>query len=572
MTAMPVSQFTGLAASPGVAIGPAFVLRGTDRVEVEAAVGSPEDELARWRAARERVRATLTALAEQARTRVGPSEATIFEAQAEMAADPELESAVSTAITSGRSAAQATEEACKTFEAQLAALEDVYLRQRADDVREIERGIMRALAGREPFELTQPPRGAILCADELPAGVLVRIDRSALGGLALGTGGVTSHIAILARTLGVPAVVGLGVFLDQVGDADLVAIDGNTGQLYVNPSGAELDALRRSVQQFATERQELAAVAAEPAVTPDGVALELWANLGGLDDVAPALAAGASGVGLLRTEFLIADREALPSEDEQYATYRQIVEAMGGRPVIIRTFDIGGDKPVPALHLPPETNPFLGYRAIRIGLDHPDLLSTQMRAIVHAAEGGYPVRIMLPMVATVEEVRRARDVLNGLLQDDPVPMGIMVEIPSAALNASAFAGEVDFFSIGSNDLTQYTLAADRTDERLSALYQPLHPAVLRLIQMTASAAKGANIACGVCGEMGGDPRATAVLMGLGVTELSMSAGSLGYVKREVRRTPSGAARRLAAEVLRVSTTQEVLECIETFRASRYFAQ
>jgi phosphotransferase system enzyme I (PtsI) len=295
--------------------------------------------------------------------------------------------------------------------------------------------------------------------------------------------------------------------------------------------------------------------------------VDLRANIGGAGDVSAALRAGATGVGLLRTEFLIAGRHTLPSEDEQYASYLQIASALGGRPLVIRTFDIGGDKPVPALGLPAEVNPFLGYRAIRIGLAQPDLLRTQLRAIVRVARDGHPVRVMLPMVATVEEVLRAREILHSIANaQGEVPLGIMVEIPSAALNAHALAREVDFFSIGTNDLTQYTLAADRTDERLANLYQPLHPAILRLIEMTAVAAKAADIPCGVCGELAGDPRATGVLLGLGVGELSMSAGSLNAVKREVLRTPLAAARQLAADVLRENTADSVLARIAAFRA------
>jgi phosphotransferase system enzyme I (PtsI) len=327
------------------------------------------------------------------------------------------------------------------------------------------------------------------------------------------------------------------------------------------------------VQACAREREALGSLAGRPAITPDGSRVDLWANIGGAGDVAAALAAGATGVGLLRTEFLIAGRQTLPSEDEQYAIYLQIARALGKRPLVIRTFDIGGDKPVPALGLPAEANPFLGYRAIRIGLAQPELLRTQLRAIVRVARDGYPVHVMLPMVATLEEVLLAREIMRAVASaraeavDAPtVPLGIMVEIPSAALNAHALAREVDFFSIGTNDLTQYTLAADRTDERLASLYQPVHPAVLRLIEMTAAAATAANIPCGVCGELAGDPRATAVLLGLGVGELSMSAGSLGAVKREVLRTPLAAARQLAADVLRENTAESVLARIAVFRA------
>jgi phosphoenolpyruvate-protein phosphotransferase len=291
--------------------------------------------------------------------------------------------------------------------------------------------------------------------------------------------------------------------------------------------------------------------------------------VGGLDDVAPALAAGAEGVGLFRTEFLIAGRQTPPSEDEQADTNSRVLQAMGKRTVVIRTFDIGGDKPVPALALRAEANPFLGYRAVRIGLGHPDLLRTQLRAILRAARDGYPAWIMLPMVARVEEVHGVRALLNSARgpNDQHVRLGIMVEIPAAALIAPALAREVDFFSIGTNDLTQYTLAGDRTDERLADLYQPFHQAVLRLIEMTARAAETAGIPCGVCGEMAGDPRAKALLIGSGVRELSMSAGSFGVIMREVRRTPLASAQALAQAALALSTADEVLAHVDAFRTS-----
>jgi phosphotransferase system enzyme I (PtsI) len=515
------------------------------------------------------VSASLTSLADRARTTVGPGEAAIFEAQAMMADDPALEELVCEAIDGGASAEEAIRQASQILQQQLLALEDAYLRQRAEDIAEVARGIERALMGKPPFGTPDLPRGAIVCADTLSAGVLVSVDRTALGGLALGGGGPTSHVAILARTLGVPTVLGLGAFLQEVENGASLAIDADRGDVYVDPTGAALARLEAAVQHHAAEREELATLVALPPVSTDGVHVDVWANIGGLSDVQPALAAGATGVGLFRTEFLIAGRESLPSEDEQFTLYRQVLEAMGDRPVIIRTFDVGGDKPVPALRLPTEANPFLGYRAIRIGLNHPDLLRTQLRAIARAASGGYDARIMLPMVATLEEVRLARAMLDSVLGDhlQRPPLGIMVEIPSAALIASALAREVDFFSIGTNDLTQYALAADRTDERLIDLYQPFHPAVLRLIGMTAAAAREAHIACGVCGEMAGDPRAVAVLVGLGVTELSMHAGAVGYVKRELRRTSVHSAQAVAEEVLSMRSSEEVLARIDAFRST-----
>jgi phosphoenolpyruvate-protein phosphotransferase (PTS system enzyme I) len=570
---MSSTRFRGVAGAPGLALGPAYVLRTDSEPPTvsDQAAAEPDavGEMQRWRSARQQVEDALRRLAGRARASVGTAEAEIFEAQALMAADPTLEEQLSAAVAAGSSAEQATREAIAGFAAQFGEMKDAYLRQRADDVQEVGRALLRALAGREPLGMPEVPPGTILCATELTAGALVMLDRSTLAGLALGTGGVTSHIAILARTLNIPAVLGMGDFVSQVTNGELMGVDGTRGEVILEPAGAELADFRRAVTAYAEERAELASMASLPATTPDGLHLDLWANVGGLDDVAPALAAGAEGVGLFRTEFLITGRETLPSEDEQTDIYRRVLQAMGKRTVVIRTFDIGGDKPVPALGLRHEANPFLGYRAIRIGLGHPELLRVQLRAILRAAQGGHSVWIMLPMVARVEEVRRVRALLDSVREpiDQDVRLGIMVETPAAALIAQTLAPEVDFFSIGTNDLTQYTLAADRTDERLADLHQPFHPAVLRLIEMTARAAEAAGIPCGVCGEMAGDPRATALLIGSGVRELSMSAGSLGVIRREVRRTPRASAVELAQGALVLSTADEVLAHVEAFRAT-----
>lgn len=565
----------GVTGSPGIALGPAFILReatGDDPDPVDAMRDGPvqpADERARWLAARERVDQTYQWLAARAQQVAGPEEAAILEAQALMVVDPDLEEQVGARIDQGATVEAATRAAIGQYADALGALDDAYMRQRADDVREVGRALLRALAGTDPVPLAALPPGSVLCADTLAAGSLIMLDRERLAGLALGTGGPTSHIAILARTLNVPAVLGLGTFLDALSDGTPVGVDGTTGEVYIDPSGEQLQSLRKAVAAYASDLAEMASSVDLPAVTPDGVHVELFANIGGFADVEAALAAGAEGIGLFRTEFLITGRSTLPTEEEQYQTYRKVLSAAGARTVIFRTFDIGGDKPVPALALPAEANPFLGYRALRIGLDRTELLVTQFRAILRAAEGNHSAWIMLPMVATVEEVRRARELYEearrGLTTH--APLGIMIEIPAAALNAEALARHVDFFSIGTNDLVQYTLAVDRLDERLARLYQPFHPAVLKLIHMTAEAARAAGKPCGVCGEMGGDPEASALLLGLGVTELSMSAGSLGSVKREIRRTPLTDARRLAAKALACATSEEVRGVIREMRST-----
>lgn len=573
------SLLHGVAGSPGVGLGPAYLLRAPAASPVSTGqperlpeqsraaepAGDPAHERARWLQARQVVAATLETLAGRAQAALGDDEAAIFAAQAAMASDPELEATVLQALAQGRSAATATRDAIAGYAAMLSAVDDEYLRQRADDIREIGVALQRALAGGDPFPLAALPPGSVLCAPVLAAGTLLLLDRTALAGLALGSGGSTSHVTILARTMGIPAVVGLGDALGAIAQGQQLVVDGTRGVVHVAPAGEELATLQRAIHAQAAEQKELQALVQQPAVTPDGIHLDMWANIGGLADVDAALHAGAEGVGLFRTEFLVAGKATLPTEDEQYAIYRQVLERLGGRPVIFRTFDIGGDKPVPALALPSESNPFLGYRAVRIGLDRPDLLTTQFRAILRAADG-YTARIMLPMISNLAEFDRVRTLYTAVQREfqQHVPLGIMVEIPATALIARQLARHVDFFSIGTNDLIQYTLAVDRTDERLAWLYQPFHPAVLRLIALTAEAATEAGITCGICGELAGNPDATALLIGLGVHELSMSPGSIGHVKREARRTPGGAARGLARDALACGSSEEVLARVQAF--------
>jgi phosphoenolpyruvate-protein phosphotransferase (PTS system enzyme I) len=373
----------GVPASPGIAVGTAFIIDTGEAAPTPNSASRTTNaaaEKSRWRAARDALAGALNQLAERARQKVGTAEAGIFEAQALMAGDPGLQEQVDAAIEAGQSAEVASQHAIDGFAAMFADIKDAYLRQRRDDVREVGRALSRALAGRPPVPLTDLPRGAVVCAAELGVGTLLMLDRASLVALVLGSGGATSHVAILARTFGVPAVLGVGD-LSAIVSGMLRAVDGTSGDVQLNPQGTRLAELQDQIEAQAVERTSLARLRGEPATTTDGFRLDLWANVGNPSDVAPALEQGAEGIGLFRTEFLIVGRETLPTEDEQYRVYRQLLEGMRGSPVVIRTFDIGGDKPVPALHLPPEANPFLGVRAIRIGLARPELLATQLRAI-----------------------------------------------------------------------------------------------------------------------------------------------------------------------------------------------
>lgn len=392
------------------------------------------------------------------------------------------------------------------------------------------------------------------------------VPRDRLLGFALAAGGMTAHSSILARSLGIPAVVGLGdSLLDTVQGTETLALDGGAGILLVNPPEHELQRLRDLVAQQRAERDVLRTEVDRPSVTGDGVMIGLLANAANAADASAAQEWGAAGIGLLRTELLFLERSALPDEEEQLALYQAVAAALPNQPITVRTLDVGGDKPMPALALPREANPFLGWRGLRIGLDRPETLLPQLRALLRAGANA-DIRIMLPMVTSVAEFRRARALLDearrqladaGLPCADTPQLGMMVEVPAAALNAAAFAREADFFSIGTNDLTQYTLACDRGNERVSGLYQPLHPAVLRLIAMTCEAAHAYGRHVAVCGDLAGDARATPLLIGLGVDELSCAAGQIALVRRAIRATDTTAARELAARALACAAAEEV---------------
>jgi phosphocarrier protein FPr len=390
------------------------------------------------------------------------------------------------------------------------------------------------------------------------------LDRELVRGIATAYGSATSHSAILARSLGIPAVVGVGEHLLEVPEGTPLLLDGDAGAVYVDPAEEVVSDYERQRAEHEKSARRALASASQPAATRDGRRIEVVANVGSLADVDAAVTNGAEGVGLLRTEFLFLDRDSLPSEEEQLAAYEEIAELLHGRPLILRTLDVGADKPLPYLPRRPEANPFLGVRGIRLGLDQPELLETQLRAALRAA-AAHPLKVMFPMVATVAEYREAVSVLTRArdrLEQAGEPagqmdVGIMVEVPSAALAAEAFAPEVDFFSIGTNDLTQYTLAAERGNERVAGLADALHPSVLRLVQAVTEAAQAHGKWVGVCGELASEPLAVPVLVGLGVTELSVNAPAIPAIKEAVREVDSGEASTLAREALRLGSAEEV---------------
>jgi multiphosphoryl transfer protein len=548
------SEFTGVAASPGLAIGKIVQFRQTV-IDVVESGESPQRERARLESARREARQQIEAL--KARL-TDASKAQILDAHLELLDDPGINDLAIDAIDEGKSAGFAWRNAFENLARALEALDNPLLRERSGDIRDVGRRVLALLAGveRAPIEL---PAGSILIAGELSPSDTASLDRSKVLGFCTTTGGATSHVAILARSLGIPAICGIDERALQLADGALVVLDGSRGSLRCDPDAQALEQARAHIDRQAKRREQERLAANKPAVTADGHRVEVVANIRNAQEARDAIAAGAEGVGLLRSEFLFDQRDTAPTEDEQAAEYCAVAEALGReRPLVIRTLDVGGDKPLSYLPLPGEDNPFLGLRGIRVSLDRPDLFRTQLRAMLRAVPFGN-VHVMFPMVAAIEEVRAARQMLmeEAGARAGQVKVGAMIEVPSAALIAEPLAREVDFFSIGTNDLTQYTLAMDRGHPKLAKQADGLHPAVLRLIAMTVEGAHQHGKWVGVCGGIAADPMAVPVLVGLGVDELSVSVPAIGSVKAQLARFTTDEAKKLAARVLQLGTAAEV---------------
>ena len=548
----------GVAGAPGMAIGPIYQFRRAAIVVQAPAVGVLEEQ-ARLEAALAEAREQLVALHEQVSLRTGAAEAAIFYVHLEILDDPDLLDRVRAEIADQRSAAEAWQAAVDERATQLAGLSDALLAERATDVRDVGERVLRAMAGDAAQAPALPESPFILVANDLTPSETAALDPARVLGFCTAVGGPNAHTAILARALGLPAVVSAGARVLDLPNQTPVVLDGQTGTLTIAPDAAEIARARTEMQAFQSRRVAAAAAAGDPAITLDGHRVEIVANIASVEDARRAGASGAEGVGLLRTEFLFLERTEAPTEDEQFAIYRDIALALDGRPVIVRTLDIGGDKPLPYLDLPAEENPFLGERGIRLCLAHPELLKQQLRAILRAAAFG-PLRIMFPMIADIAEVRAVRamvDALRAELHAPAVEVGIMVEVPSAAVMADLLAHEVDFFSIGTNDLTQYTLAIDRTHPKLAPQADGLHPAVLRLIERTVQGAHAAGKWVGVCGELGADAQAVPILVGLGVDELSISVPAIPLVKDQIRSLTLAQCRERATQALACASAGQV---------------
>ncbi|EAP5417258.1 phosphoenolpyruvate-protein phosphotransferase PtsI [Salmonella enterica] len=568
-------MISGILASPGIAFGKALLLKEDeiviDRKKISA--DKVDQEVERFLSGRAKASAQLEAIKTKAGETFGEEKEAIFEGHIMLLEDEELEQEIIALIKDKHMTADAA--AHEVIEGQATALEeldDEYLKERAADVRDIGKRLLRNILGLAIIDLSAIQEEVILVAADLTPSETAQLNLQKVLGFITDAGGRTSHTSIMARSLELPAIVGTGSVTSQVKNGDYLILDAVNNQVYVNPINDVIEQLRAVQEQVATEKAELAKLKDLPAITLDGHQVEVCANIGTVRDVEGAECNGAEGVGLYRTEFLFMDRDALPTEEEQFAAYKAVAEACGSQAVIVRTMDIGGDKELPYMNFPKEENPFLGWRAVRIAMDRKEILRDQVRAILRASAFG-KLRIMFPMIISVEEVRALRKEIEiykqelrdeGKAFDESIEIGVMVETPAAATIARHLAKEVDFFSIGTNDLTQYTLAVDRGNDMISHLYQPMSPSVLNLIKQVIDASHAEGKWTGMCGELAGDERATLLLLGMGLDEFSMSAISIPRIKKIIRNTNFEDAKVLAEQALAQPTTDELMTLVNKF--------
>ena len=572
-------MITGIPASPGIVFGKALVLKEEKIVLDTQKISEDqvEAEVARFYAGREAAVEQLNSIHQRALKSLGEEKAAIFEGHLMILEDEELEEEIIDYLRSNK--VNASVAASKIIDQQvemLSEIDDEYLKERAGDIRDIGNRLIKNILGMHIVDLGDITEESILVAYDLTPSETAQLNLEKVLGFITDIGGRTSHTSIMARSLELPAIVGTNNVTARVNTGDYLILDAVNNRVYVNPTQAEIDELKTLEAKLAEEKAELAKLKDLPAVTLDGHKVDVVANIGTIRDCEGAHRNGAEGVGLYRTEFLFMDRDQLPSEEEQFIAYKEVVEAMEGRLVVLRTMDIGGDKELPYLNLPKEMNPFLGWRAIRIALDRREILHAQLRAVLRASAFG-KLAVMFPMIISVEEIRELKSVLEtlkaelraeGKAFDENIQVGVMVETPSAAVNAKFLAKEVDFFSIGTNDLTQYTLAVDRGNELISHLYNPMSPSVLGLIKQVIDASHAEGKWTGMCGELAGDDRATLLLLGMGLDEFSMSAISVPHIKKLVRSVSYQEAKALADEALQKPTAAEIEQLIQAFLAEK----
>ncbi|HDU4511366.1 TPA: phosphoenolpyruvate-protein phosphotransferase PtsI [Klebsiella pneumoniae subsp. pneumoniae] len=568
-------MISGILASPGIAFGKALLLKEDeiviDRKKISA--DKVDQEVERFLSGRAKASAQLEVIKTKAGETFGEEKEAIFEGHIMLLEDEELEQEIIALIKDKHMTADAA--ANEVIDGQATALEeldDEYLKERAADVRDIGKRLLRNILGLAIIDLSAIQDEVILVAADLTPSETAQLNLKKVLGFITDAGGRTSHTSIMARSLELPAIVGTGSITAQVKNGDYLILDAVNNLVLINPSNEQIEALRSLQAQVAEEKAELAKLKDLPAITLDGHQVEVCANIGTVRDVEGAERNGAEGVGLYRTEFLFMDRDALPTEEEQFAAYKAVAEACGSQAVIVRTMDIGGDKELPYMNFPKEENPFLGWRAVRIAMDRKEILRDQVRAILRASAFG-KLRIMFPMIISVEEVRALKKEIEiykqelrdeGKAFDESIEIGVMVETPAAATIARHLAKEVDFFSIGTNDLTQYTLAVDRGNDMISHLYQPMSPSVLNLIKQVIDASHAEGKWTGMCGELAGDERATLLLLGMGLDEFSMSAISIPRIKKIIRNTNFEDAKVLAEQALAQPTTDELMTLVNKF--------
>ncbi|EGQ1752617.1 phosphoenolpyruvate--protein phosphotransferase [Staphylococcus pseudintermedius] len=561
----------GIAASDGVAIAKAYLLVEPDLSFSNEKTDQPEAEVQKFNEALNNSKIELTKIRNHAEEQLGADKAAIFDAHLLVLDDPELIQPIEEKIKNeSASAPQALTEVTQNFITIFESMDNEYMKERAADIRDVAKRVLAHILG---VELPNPSiidESVIIVAHDLTPSDTAQLNKQYVQGFVTNIGGRTSHSAIMSRSLEIPAVVGTKSISESVQQGDMVIVDGLTGDVIVNPSDDEIKAYQHKLESFFADREALKQLRDEPSKTLDGHEVELAANIGTPNDLEGVHNNGAEGIGLYRTEFLYMGRDNMPTEDEQFEAYKKVLESMKGKRVVVRTLDIGGDKELPYLNLPEEMNPFLGYRAIRLCLDQPEIFRPQLRALLRASAYG-KLNIMFPMVATIQEFRDAKALLleekenlkqEGVEVSDDIELGIMVEIPATAALADVFAKEVDFFSIGTNDLIQYTMAADRMSERVSYLYQPYNPSILRLIKQVIDASHQEGKWTGMCGEMAGDETAIPLLIGLGLDEFSMSATSILKARRQIKDLSRTEMVQLADRALNCATVDEVVDLVK----------
>jgi phosphoenolpyruvate-protein phosphotransferase (PTS system enzyme I) len=565
------SILKGVAASNGIAIAKAYRLVEPNLSFDKKSIEDTAEEVTRFQQALSTSVSELEAIRDKAREDLGEDKAAIFEAHLLVLSDPELITPIEDKINNDQvNAEYALKETADMFVTMFEQMDNEYMKERAADIRDVTKRVLAHLLGVEISNPSMVTEEVIIIAEDLTPSDTAQLNRQFVKGFTTDIGGRTSHSAIMARSMEIPAVVGTKSITSSVENGDIVIVDGLNGEVHINPTQEVIEEYKSIHAKYEDQKAEWAKLVNEKTVSADNHHVELAANIGTPKDLDGVQNNGGEGVGLYRTEFLYMGRDELPTEEEQFDSYKKVLEGMKGKPVVVRTLDIGGDKELPYLNLPKEMNPFLGFRAIRLCLEEQEIFRTQLRALLRASTYGN-LKIMFPMISNLNEFREAKAILeeekkslqeSGVEVAEKIEVGIMVEIPSTAVMADIFAKEVDFFSVGTNDLIQYTMAADRMNERVSYLYQPYNPAILRLVKMVIDAAHKEGKWAGMCGEMAGDEIAIPILLGLGLDEFSMSATSILQARSQIRRLNKADMEKLAEEVLQLDTNEAVMEAVK----------